>query len=115
MPIKYNEKKVKNTTLVFDKGVFLDKYEKCHTYDCFIPGKVDKKESDFVEKGNELKVIKTRFGNFGLGICYDIRFADFSMALRKKGAEVLFFPSIFTLHTGKLHFQKTGIARALDT
>lgn len=104
MPIWFDDKKVKNTTLVFDKGKFVDKYEKCHTYDCHIPGKVDKKESDWVEKGDKLKVIKTRFGNFGLGICYDIRFVDFSLALRKMGADVLFFPSIFTLHTGKLHF-----------
>ena len=73
------------------------------------------KESSYITPGNKIKVLQTKFGNFGLGICYDLRFCNFAMAMRKLKADILFYPSVFTETTGKMHFEKLGIARALDT
>ena len=72
-----------------------------------MPG-AEYKESDFVKPGNKVTVLTTRFGNFGIGICYDIRFASYAMAMRKMKADVLVYPSVFTMKTGPLHFHKSG-------
>ena len=60
----------------------MDKYEKLHCFDVNIPGKVDMKESSFITKGNKIKVLDTKYGKFGFGICYDLRFCSFAMAMR---------------------------------
>jgi omega-amidase len=104
-----------NTSLIFDKGELIGYHDKVHLFDINIPNKISIKESDFVTRGEKITVLQTRFGNFGIGICYDIRFCNFAMAMRKLNAHILFYPSVFNLTTGPLHFQKTGIARALDT
>jgi len=48
--------------------------------------------------------LNTRFGTFGFGICYDIRFALHSMAMRELGADIIFYPSVFSLITGEKYF-----------
>ena len=114
--IPINKKgKIYNTSLVFDKGEFIGYHDKAHRFDINIPGKEKTNESQYIEGGNKVTVLDTRFGKFGIGICYDIRFSSYAMAMRKLGAEILFFPSVFAMTTGPLHFQKLGIARALDT
>ena len=72
-------------------------------------------ESDTITRGNTPTLIKTRFGNFGIGICYDIRFASYAMLLRELGADVLVYPACFNQETGPRHFLLSGQARALDT
>jgi predicted amidohydrolase len=39
-------------------------------------------------------------------ICYDLRFSELSLELRKKGADVLTFPAAFTVKTGQAHWGK---------
>ncbi len=39
-------------------------------------------------------------------ICYDLRFPELSLELRKKGADILTFPSAFTVKTGQAHWGK---------
>ncbi len=112
--LKKNDK-IFNTSLIYDKGKLLASHDKVHTFDIDIPGQVTFKESEYIEPGKKITVVKTRFGNFGVGICYDIRFCDYAMAMRKLGAHILFYPSVFTMKTGPMHFEKSGIARALDT
>lgn len=51
----------------------------------------------------------------GLGICYDLRFPEQSLLMRKKGAELLVFPASFNATTGPIHFQQLAVVRALDT
>lgn len=104
-----------NTCFVFDQGDLIASHSKTHLFDIDIPGKTTFKESDTLAPGNTVSVVKTRFGVFGLGICYDIRFCDYAMAMRKLGAEVLFYPSVFNMVTGPTYFWPTGTARALDT
>jgi predicted amidohydrolase len=48
--------------------------------------------------------IQTPIGNIGLQICYDLRFAELSIIHRARGAEILTFPSAFTVKTGEAHW-----------
>lgn len=41
----------------------------------------------------------------GLGICYDLRFPELSVALQRHGAEILTYPSAFTVATGAAHWE----------
>jgi len=107
--------KLFNTCFVFDKGELLGLHRKIHLFDIDVPGRMTFKESETMSPGTTPTLIKTRFGNFGFGICYDIRFASYAMLLRQMGAEVLFYPSIFNNETGPRHFLLSGQARALDT
>lgn len=39
-------------------------------------------------------------------ICYDLRFPELSLELRKKGADILAYSSAFTVKTGQAHWGK---------
>uniref|UniRef100_A0A8R1IGC1 bis(5'-adenosyl)-triphosphatase n=1 Tax=Caenorhabditis japonica TaxID=281687 RepID=A0A8R1IGC1_CAEJA len=59
--------------------------------------------------------VDTPIGRLGLSICYDVRFAELSLWNRKKGAQILSFPSAFTLNTGLAHWETLLRARAIET
>ena len=54
-------------------------------------------------------------GKIGTLICFDLRFPEPSLVLRRLGAEVLLYPSAFTVPTGKLHWETLLRARAIET
>jgi len=99
IPISTNNK-IYNRCLIYDQGNLLGYHDKVHPFDINMENGPCYKESDFIEPGSKISVFKTRFGKFGIGICYDIRFAEYAMALRKLGAQILFYPSVFTSKTG---------------
>lgn len=109
--------KISNTHLVVDReGRVVASYCKTHLFDVSIPGKFSLKESDYAEVGKVLPLpIETPLGNLGLGICYDLRFAEHSQALVRAGAELLTFPSAFTIPTGLAHWESLLRARAIET
>merc|ERR1719365_299235 len=109
-------KKIFNTHLIIDSaGSIIDSYSKAHLFDVEIPGKFRLKESDYVNPGNHIpSPVATPLGNVGLGVCYDIRFPEFSLALAKGGAEILTFPSAFTVPTGMAHWKPLLQARAIE-
>ncbi len=51
----------------------------------------------------------------GCAICYDLRFPELFLALRRAGAELIFLPAAFTLQTGKDHWEALLRARAIET
>jgi predicted amidohydrolase len=47
----------------------------------------------------------TPLGTIGLAICYDLRFPEVALTLRRQGAQILTYPSAFTLKTGAAHWE----------
>jgi predicted amidohydrolase len=106
------------TTLVYNaKGDEVFRYRKLHLFDVTVPGGPAEKESASIRPGPvegarafELEPI----GRCGLGICYDLRFAELWRALVAGGARTLFVPSSFALQTGKDHWHVLLRARAVE-
>lgn len=74
-------------------------------------------ESKNVERGKEiLSPFDSPLGKIGLLICFDLRFAEPALALRQRGAQILTYPSAFTVPTGKAgHWHTLLRARAIET
>jgi len=105
-----------NTCFAFDReGEIVAKHNKVHLFDIDIPGKISFKESEILSPGNSFTTFETDFCNIGLGICYDIRFPEYSQILKKEyDVDLMVFPSAFNTVTGPLHWDLLMRARALD-
>jgi predicted amidohydrolase len=106
-----------NTSPLFSpEGKLLYYYRKIHLFDANLPGPEKYRESDNFSPGDkeQLKVIVTPYGKFGLTICYDLRFPELYRSLVLAGAEIIFVPSAFTMHTGKDHWEVLLRARAIE-
>lgn len=115
-------KKVQNNQLwISNKGEILQRYQKLHLFDISITNGPILKESNSVEPGSAIlppfPVNDDKYSKFkvGLAICYDIRFPELSLRLRKLGANILTYPSAFTTKTGEAHWLELGRARAIDS
>ncbi|KAI9346697.1 nitrilase-like protein [Pilaira anomala] len=109
--------KVYNTHVIInDQGLIVSRYRKLHLFNVDIDGGPRLMESDSTVQGDQiLEPIQTPVGKLGLQTCYDMRFSELSIALRKKGAELLAFPSAFTVKTGMAHWETLLRARAIET
>ncbi|KAL8703377.1 MAG: hypothetical protein Q9201_003433 [Fulgogasparrea decipioides] len=112
-----NGKKVKNTLVWIDEhGEIKHRYQKLHLFDVDIPGGPVLKESNSVEKGEEIiPPFATGLGNVGMLICFDLRFPEPSLSLRRQGAQIITYPSAFTVPTGRAHWSTLLRARAIET
>lgn len=107
--------KIYNTCYVFDnQGELIAKHRKAHLFDIDIKGKITFKESDVLNPGNETTVFNTPWGKFGVMICYDIRFPEFTRKMSLEGAKGVFVPAAFNMTTGPAHWELTFRCRALD-
>ncbi len=105
-----------NTSLFFSpQGEELARYRKIHLFDITTPDGQGYKESATYGAGSE--IVTCNFGGFkiGLAICYDIRFPELFLSLRRQGAELIILPAAFTLQTGKDHWDVLLRARAIET
>ncbi|XP_061921515.1 deaminated glutathione amidase isoform X1 [Entelurus aequoreus] len=102
--------------VINNKGQIVSIYRKSHLFDVELPEKgVSMKESAFTIPGPTLvSPVQTPVGKVGLGVCYDLRFPELSLALQKNGAEILTFPSAFTEVTGPAHWEVLLRARAIE-
>ncbi|PWY80627.1 nitrilase [Aspergillus heteromorphus CBS 117.55] len=109
--------KIKNTLVwINEKGDITQRYQKVHLFDVDIKGGPVLKESASVEKGTEiLPPFETPIGRVGLSICFDLRFPEISLALRRQNAQIVTYPSAFTVPTGKAHWETLLRARAIET
>ncbi|RAH72053.1 carbon-nitrogen hydrolase family protein [Aspergillus aculeatinus CBS 121060] len=109
--------RTKNTLIwIDDKGSIIQRYQKVHLFDVDIKGGPVLKESASVEKGMEiLPPFETPIGRVGLSICFDLRFPELSLALRRQDAQIIAYPSAFTVPTGRAHWETLLRARAIET
>ncbi|EGR32808.1 nitrilase member 2, putative [Ichthyophthirius multifiliis] len=90
-------------------------HRKIHLFDINIPGKATYKESDTFKSGDKITIFDTGFCKIGLGVCYDIRFAEYALVMcQKKGAQILIYPGSFSMGTGPYHWDLLLRARAID-
>ncbi|GKZ82125.1 carbon-nitrogen hydrolase [Aspergillus niger] len=109
--------RIKNTLIwINEQGNITQRYQKVHLFDVNIKGGPVLKESASVEKGMEiLPPFETPVGRVGLSICFDLRFPEISLALRRQNAQIITYPSAFTVPTGTAHWETLLRARAIET
>ncbi|KAK2773950.1 Carbon-nitrogen hydrolase [Emmonsiellopsis sp. PD_33] len=109
--------KVKNTLIWIDEtGEITQRYQKIHLFDVEIKDGPVLKESRSVEKGMEiLPPFNTPVGRVGLTICFDLRFPEISLSLKRQNAQIITYPSAFTVPTGQAHWEVLLRARAIET
>ncbi|XP_061895452.1 omega-amidase NIT2 [Entelurus aequoreus] len=107
--------KLYNSCVVFGPdGHILLKHRKIHLFDIDIPGKICFQESETLSPGNTLSTFDTPFCKVGVGICYDMRFAELAQLYSRKGCQLLVYPGAFNMTTGPAHWELLQRARALD-
>ncbi|XP_030385271.1 nitrilase and fragile histidine triad fusion protein NitFhit [Scaptodrosophila lebanonensis] len=101
--------------MINDQGEVAAIYRKMHLFDAETKD-FRLRESDTVAAGKSLeRPVSTPAGEVGLQICYDLRFAEPALILRKLGAQLLTYPAAFTYATGKAHWEILLRARAIET
>ena len=89
-------------------------YRKLKLFDVDLP-EIRIKESDSIAPGEERPpVVDTPIGRVGLTICFDLRFSDLYLDLRRRGAQIVCIPSNFTAPTGAAHWEILLRARAVE-
>lgn len=104
-----------NTSVFLDpQGEIIGKYQKLHTFDVTLFDGTEHRESERVCPGERIVNVETEIGNFGLSICYDLRFPEIYRLMVSKGAQILLVPANFTTPTGKDHWEALLRARAIE-
>jgi predicted amidohydrolase len=105
-----------NTSLVFSPvGVELARYRKIHLFDITTPDGQGYRESATYGAGDEVVSCHVGGTHIGLAICYDLRFPELFLALRRRHVDLILLPAAFTLQTGKDHWEVLLRARAIET
>jgi len=105
-----------NTSLVFSPvGVELGRYRKIHLFDITTPDGQGYRESETYGAGDAVVTVHVGGTHVGLAICYDLRFPELFLALRRRHVDLIVLPAAFTLQTGKDHWEVLLRARAIET
>ncbi len=108
--------RISNTSLVFGPdGHELARYRKIHLFDVVTPNGEGYRESDTYRPGDEVVTVQVGPVRAGLAICYDVRFGELFLRLRREGAELIILPAAFTAETGAAHWETLLRARAIET
>ena len=107
--------KLYNTCCVFNpEGKIIAKHRKIHLFDIDVPGKIRFQESETLSPGDTYTTFETPYCKIGVGICYDIRFAELAQVYAKQDCKLLVYPGAFNMTTGPAHWELLTRARALD-
>ncbi|XP_071960915.1 deaminated glutathione amidase-like isoform X1 [Antedon mediterranea] len=114
--LKEDGNMLSNAHILIDNfGKIIAVYKKTHLFDVDIPNVVRLKETDQTIPGTRLiSPVRSPVGSVGMAICYDMRFPELSIALTKRGADILTFPSAFTQTTGMAHWEVLLRSRAIE-
>jgi len=114
-PVKGPQGKFRNrTTLINAAGELVAEYSKIHLFDVDLEKDAPIRESDRYAPGTKGRVVSTPWGQWGLTICYDLRFPALYRSYAQLGAQVMFVPSAFAVKTGKAHWHALLRARAIE-
>lgn len=107
--------KIFNTHVIIDSsGSIAGLYRKLHLFDVDTP-EFKFRESKIVAKGlGVTKPFDTPIGKIGMQICYDIRFPETATWLKMNGAQIVTYPSAFSVSTGKAHWDILNRSRAIE-
>ena len=112
---KDGDGKLYNSSFVFnEKGQLLGRHRKVHLFDINLPGKITFRESDTLNSGDSITVIRHQGLCFSIMICYDFRFPELARAAVLEGAQLLVVPAAFTVTTGEAHWDLLMRSRAVD-
>ncbi len=102
------------SVLIGPETGIIAKYRKIHLFDVELEGEPPIRESEFRRPGDAVVVADTRLCPMGLSVCYDLRFPELYRRLTAAGAKVIFVPSVFTIPTGRAHWETLLRARAIE-
>ncbi len=114
LPSGVEDKSLNVSVLFGPDGRELARYAKTHLFDA-VTEKGEYKESRWLIAGETQSVVNVGGWTAGLAICFDLRFPESFLSLRRMGADVIFAPSAFTMETGKSHWETLIRCRAMDT
>jgi predicted amidohydrolase len=104
-----------NTTMIFDTtGTMIAKHRKIHLSDMELDTDFKLRESDILKHGTTLTIFDVDDIKVGLGIGYDMSFGELATLYRKKGVDMLIYPSAYPARLGLLHWDQLNRVRAID-
>jgi len=112
---------VYNTCLVFNpEGAIVAKHRKAHLFDIDVEATPTRpafkfKESDVLSPGTSTTLVDLPWCRVAIGICYDIRFPEYAMVCRHRGAKMIIYPAAFNMTTGPAHWTALVRGRSIDT
>lgn len=110
---KSSDKYFNSLVAIDSDGSVMDNYRKTH-----IPDGPGYEEKFYFTPGDTgFKVYKTKFGNIGIGICWDQWFCETARALTLMGADIIFYPTAIgsepEIHLdSKDHWQRVQMGHA---
>lgn len=100
--------------LIRPDGTIASQYDKIHMFDVELDNGESHKESRAYAPGDQAVLAETPWGQIGLSVCYDVRFAHLYQALAQAGATIFTVPAAFTHTTGLAHWEILLRARAIE-
>ena len=108
------DKAANRAALFSPTGERVASYDKIHMFDVDLDNGESWRESAVYVPGNQAVIAPVAGVNFGLAICYDLRFPQLFQAHAMAGAQVLTCPAAFTRQTGEAHWHALLRARAIE-
>jgi len=110
-----DETRLANRSFLLDShGGIVATYDKIHLFDIDLPNGESIRESNAYRPGHRAVIAETPWGRLGMTVCYDVRFPHLYRQLAQAGADFLSVPSVFTVPTGKAHWEVLLRSRAIE-
>lgn len=108
-----NEGNLYNTCIICQGGKIINTYRKNNLYTIHL-NEHNFSEGSVLTPGNEPCIVNTKYGNIGVGICFDIRFIDLANFYKDNNCFLIIYPGSFNRITGPKHWKLLQQARAID-
>ncbi|WFF72109.1 nitrilase-related carbon-nitrogen hydrolase [Proteiniclasticum sp. QWL-01] len=109
LPRPYNQ-----AFLVDPEGGISGRYSKLHLFRGMSPSGETFREDELYSPGNEIVVTSILGIPAGTAICYDFRFPELFRLMARAGAQIIFVPGNFSMHTGRHYLEAALKTRAME-